>query len=434
MSQAASVGFAELGSAERAVIRRRAVLSCAIGNFFELFDFTIYGYFAVAITRAFYPSGSMYGTYAAFGAAFLMRPIGAIVLGAYGDRMGRRAALVVTIGLMAAATGFTGLIPSYGSIGVWAPVLLVVCRLLQGFSTGGEWGGAAAFLVEYSPPGKRGLTGSWQQFSTQIGALTGSLSAALLASSLSQADFYAWGWRIPFVCGFVLGPVGYYLRRRVAETPAFEQNVGTNRIEQSPLGTAVREYGTRMLQAFGLSIIGCMGSYVFVIYLVAYMITVVKLPPGSALTCAVASGIIIVVLTPLTGALSDTIGRRPLILACALLNLCFAYPLFLLAIHGGTFHSLLLALMANAVFQSMYTGVIPSILAEMFPTRVRYTALSVSYGFAVVLFGGFAPLISTWLVQVTGTPFAPAFYIMFGGALSAIAILSMREYRNAPLD
>jgi MFS transporter, MHS family, proline/betaine transporter len=434
MSEAVANGYGSLDAGQLTVVRRRAILSCAIGNFFELFDFTIYGYFAVAITRAFYPSGSMYGTYAAFGAAFLMRPIGAIVLGAYGDRMGRRAALVVTIGLMAGATGAVGLIPTYRSIGYWAPVLLVLCRLLQGFSTGGEWGGAAAFLVEYAPPGKRGLTGSWQQFSTQIGALTGSLSAALLAASLSEADFYAWGWRIPFLCGFLLGPVGYYLRRKVAETPAFERAVETRAVERAPLRVALHEYGTRMIQAFGLSIIGCIANFIFVVYLVSYAINTMHLPSGAALSCAVASGCVVVVLTPLVGALTDRVGRRPLILACALLNLVFDYPLFLLAIGGGTFASLLMALMCNAVFQALYTGTIPSILAEMFPTRVRYTALSVSYGFAVVLFGGFAPLISTWLVEVTGNPFAPAFYVMTGGTLSAIAILSMREYRNAPLD
>ncbi len=434
MSQTLSGGHSALDARELAIVRRRAILSCAVGNFFELFDFTIYGYFAVAITRAFYPSQSMYGTYAAFGAAFLMRPVGAVILGAYGDRMGRRAALVITIGLMAVATGVTGLIPTYQSIGVWAPILLVVCRLLQGFSTGGEWGGAAAFLVEYAPPGKRGLTGSWQQFSTQIGALTGSVSAALLASNLSQEDFYAWGWRIPFLCGFILGPIGYYLRKKVAETPAFERTVETKRVERSPLRVALQEFGGRMLQAFGLSIVGCIANFIFVVYLVAYAINTMHLPPGAAFSCAVASGLVVVVLTPFVGALSDRIGRRPLILACAVLNLVFDYPLFLLAIRGGTFQSLLLALVCNAAFQALYTGTIPSILAEMFPTRVRYTALSVSYGFAVVLFGGFAPLISTWLVEQTGNPFAPAFYVMTGGALSAIAILSMKEYANVPLE
>src|SRR3984957_4568165 len=434
MSDTVATGYAALNDSQLAVVRRRAILSCAVGNFFELFDFTIYGYFAVAITRAFYPSGSMYGTYATFGAAFLMRPVGAIVIGAYGDRMGRRAALVITIGIMASATGAVGLIPTYRSIGYWAPVLLVLCRLLQGFSTGGEWGGAAAVLVEYAPPGKRGLTGSWQQFSTQIGALTGSLSAALLASSLSEADFYSWGWRIPFLCGFLLGPIGYYLCKKVAEPPAFERAVKTRTAERAPLRTALREYGTRMVQAFGLSIIGCTAGFVFVVYLVSYAINTMHLPPGAALSCAVASGSVIVVLTPFVGALTDRVGRRPLILACALLNLVFDYPLFVLAIRGGTFETLLIALICNAVFQALFTGTIPSILAEMFPTRVRYTALSVSYGLAVVLFGGFGPLISTWLVDHTGSPFAPAFYVMSAGALSAIAILSMKEYRNVPLE
>jgi MFS transporter, MHS family, proline/betaine transporter len=434
MSYAAKADFAGPDDAKTGASRRRAILASAIGNFFELFDFTIYGYFAVAISRAFYPSGSMYGTYAAFAAAFVMRPVGAIVIGAYGDRFGRRAALVITIGLMAAATGLTGLIPTYRSIGIWAPVALIVCRLAQGFSTGGEWGGAATFLVEYAPTGRRGLIGSLQQVSTQIGALTGALSAAVLASILSQQDFYSWGWRLPFVFGFVLGPIGYYLRRKVAETPAFVHIAKKHAILRSPLATAWREYRRSMLQAFGLSIIGCIANFIFVIYLVSYMINTMKLPPGSTLSCAVVAGVIIVTLIPFVGHFSDRIGRRPMMLTCALLNLVFAYPLFLLAIRGGTFGALLLVLVFHALFQVFSTGVIAPILAEMFPTRVRFTALSVSYGFAVVLFGGFGPLIATWLVSVTGNPLAPAFYVITGAAISAIAVLSMKENLDTPLD
>jgi MFS transporter, MHS family, proline/betaine transporter len=231
----------------------------------------------------------------------------------------------------------------------------------------------------------------------------------------------------------VLGPIGCYLRKKVAETPAFGRTVERHDVERAPLGVALRDYGLRMWQAFGLSIIGCSG-YTFSVYLVNYAINTMKLAPSSAFTCAVVSGLIIVVLTPLAGTLSDRVGRRPLILACAVLNLIFDYPLFMIAIHGGTFQALLLAVSLWAMFQSLYTGVIAVILAEMFPTRVRYTALSVSYGFAVVLFGAFAPLISTWLVGVTGNPQTPALYTMGGGLLSAIAILSMKEYRDAPLD
>ncbi len=437
MSESASIAF-PISQAELANVRRRAILSCAIGNFFELFDFTIYGFFAVPISRAFFPAGdpvlAMVSTFATFGVAFVMRPIGAIVLGAYGDRAGRRAALVVTIGLMATATGVTGLIPTYARIGIWAPSLLLLCRMMQGFSTGGEWGGAATFLVEYAPRGRRGITGSWQQFSTQIGSLAGSTSAAILAVTLSTADFYSWGWRLPFLFGFLLGPVGYYLRRKVAETPVFAGIVENRALERAPLRAAMRDYGSRMFQAFGLSIVGCIAGFVFNVYLVSYAINTMRLPAGAALSCAVVSGIIVVTLTPLFGALSDRIGRRPLILASGMLNLLFDYPLFMLAIHGKSQGTLLLALAGNALFQSMYTGTIPSILAEMFPTRVRYTALSVSYGCAVMLFGGFAPLISTWLVKVTGNPYSPALYVMAGGALSAAAILSMKEYLNAPLQ
>ena len=208
----------------------------------------------------------------------------------------------------------------------------------------------------------------------------------------------------------------------------------TRTVERAPLRVAVREYGVQMIQAFGLSIVGCSVGFVFSVYLVSYSINTIHLPPGAALSCAVAYGTVVVVLTPFVGALTDRVGRRPFILASALLNLAFDYPLFLLAIRGGTFASLLWAMICAGVFQALFTGTIPSILAEMFPTRVRYTALSVSYGFAVVLFGGFAPLVSTWLVDQTGNPFAPAFYVMTGGALSAVAILSMKEYRNAPLE
>jgi MHS family proline/betaine transporter-like MFS transporter len=418
-------------------IRRRAIFSCAIGNFFELFDFVLYGFFAVPISQAFFPAGNdalaLINTFITFGVGFLFRPLGAVILGRYGDRQGRRAALVVTIGLMAAATGFTGLIPTYSQIGLLAPLLLLICRCGQGFSTGGEWGGAAAFLVEYAEPGKRGLTGSWQQFSTQIGATGASLSAYLLAQHLAPEAFNSWGWRLPFVFGFVLGPIGYYLRTKVAETPVFERNAEAHKLSRAPLSEAMSSHGTAIVQAFFLSIIGVVANYVMIVFMPTYAIKTLHIDAASALLSATLANFVVMILTPFMGALSDRVGRRPMIGACGVLYLVFGYPLYLL-VGNGTVEALVIAQLIVAVIQSLYTGTIPVILSEMFPTRVRYTALSVSYGFSVAIFGGFAPFVATWLIVASGNPLAPAYLVMAAGAASAIAIWSMREVRNVPLE
>jgi MFS transporter, MHS family, proline/betaine transporter len=416
--------------------RRRAIVSCAIGNFFELYDFVLYGFLALPISEAFFPKESstlaLLSTFVAFGVGFLFRPLGAIVIGRYGDRHGRRAALIVTIGVMAVATGATGIIPTYGQIGVLAPLLLLVCRCAQGFSTGGEWGGAAAFLVEYAQPGKRGLTGSWQQFSTQIGATAASFFPFLMAQSLAPHAFSSWGWRIPFILGFLLGPIGYYLRTHVAETPIFETNLEARAISHAPLGEAWSRYRTPLIQAFALSIIGIVANYVMIVFMPTYAVKTLHISTSSALLSATLANLVVMVLTPFTGALSDRVGRRPMIGLCSVLYLVLGYPLFLL-VGQGTVETLVIAQLIVAVIQSLYTGTIPVILAEMFPTRVRYTALSVSYGFSVAIFGGFAPFVATWLVASTGSPLSPAILVVAAGLASAVAIWTMREVRNTPL-
>ncbi len=427
----------DLRSPAAQAIRRRAIVSCAVGNFFELFDFVLYGFFAVPISQAFFPAGNdtlaLINTFITFGVGFLFRPLGAVILGAYGDRHGRRAALVVTIGLMAAATGFTGLIPTYSQVGLLAPLLLLICRCGQGFSTGGEWGGAAAFLVEYSEPGKRGLTGSWQQFSTQIGATGASLSAYLLASNLAPDVFNSWGWRIPFVFGFLLGPIGYYLRTKVAETPVFEANAEKQAISHAPLREALSSHGTKIAQAFFLSIIGIVANYVMIVFMPTYAVKTLHINGGDALLSATLANVVVMVLTPFMGALSDKVGRRPMIGACGILYLIAGYPLYLL-VGNGTFQTLLIAQLIVACIQSLYTGTIPVILSEMFPTRVRYTALSLSYGFSVAIFGGFAPFVASWLIATSGSPLSPAYLVMAAGAASAVAIWTMKECMNDPLE
>lgn len=425
------------GAIDAPAIRRRAIVSCAIGNFFELFDFVLYGFFAVPISQAFFPAGNdtlaLINTFITFGVGFLFRPLGAVVIGRYGDRNGRRAALVITIGLMALATGCTGLIPTYGSIGLLAPVLLLICRCGQGFSTGGEWGGAAAFLVEYAEPGKRGLTGSWQQFSTQIGATGAALSAYLLTHYLTQADFLSWGWRVPFVLGFLLGPIGYYLRTKVAETPVFEANAEKKAIAQAPLSEAFSTHGTKIAQAFFLSIIGIVANYVMIVFMPTYAQKTLGISADAALLSATLANLLVMVLTPFMGALSDRVGRRPMIATCGILYLVLGYPLYVL-VSSGTYQTLLVAQLIVAAIQSLYTGTIPVILSEMFPTRVRYSALSVSYGVSVAIFGGFAPFVATYLIGATGNPLAPAFLVMAAGFASAVAIWTMSEPRNTPLE
>ena len=433
MSQAAL----DLSSPAARMVRRRAIFSCAVGNFFELFDFVLYGFFAVPISQAFFPTGNdalaLVNTFITFGVGFLFRPLGAVILGAYGDRRGRRAALVVTIGLMALATGCTGLVPTYAQVGVLAPVLLLICRCGQGFSTGGEWGGAAAFLVEYAEPGKRGLTGSWQQFSTQIGATAASLSAFLLAHNLAPDAFASWGWRLPFLFGFLLGPIGYYLRTKVAETPAFERTAERHEIARAPLKVALGTHGRPIVQAFFLSIIGIVANYVMIVFMPTYAIRTLHLSADSALLAATITNLWIMLLTPFSGMLSDRVGRRPMIAACGVGFVLLAYPLYIL-VGQGTFQALMTAMLIVGVLEAFYTGTICTILAELFPTRVRYTALSLSYGFSVAIFGGFAPFAASWLIGSTGNPISPAYLVMAAGAMSAIAVWTMKEPRNVPLE
>ena len=416
---------------------RRAVIACGIGQIFEIYDFVIYGLLAGALARAFFPSedliAGLLSTSATFAVGFVMRPVGAVVIGAYGDRHGRRAAVVVTIGLMAAATGVIGLIPSYCSIGLAAPLILVLCRMAQGFSTGGEWGGAAAFLVEYAPPARRGAISSYQQAATALGLRAATLVAFILTSVMDAATFTSWGWRVPFLIGFVLGPIGYYLRTKVEETPAFERTVATKDVSHSPLRRSLTEYPGPVLAAFGVSIIGCVLNYVFFIFVPSFAQQQLQIPTSATFLSTLVGGVIYLVLTPLTGRLSDRVGRKPLFFAASLASIVLAYPLFQMLVSMHSITGLILTQAVASVILTLYTGPICAVLSEQFPTNIRYTPLSVSYGFAVAIFGGFAPLISTGLIRLTGAPVAPAYYLVAAGVLSFVATIFISERARMPL-
>ena len=437
MSQAA-MGVAGVAVDLDTGTRRRAIISSAVGNFVELYDFLIYGLFAAQIAANFFPAGddtaNLLKSFAIYGVGFFMRPIGAIVIGAYGDRHGRKNALVVTVGLMAAATALTGLIPSYGSIGIAAPLLLLLCRLVQGFSTGGEWGGSATFLVEFAPPGKRGLIGSVQQFSVGLALIAGTLTAAVLNGWLTKQQMIEWGWRIPFLIGFVLAPVGLYLRARVAESPAYSRTVANKEVARNPFVESLSTHRLPVLAAFGLSAIGTVGNYTYNIYLPTLATSKLGIAGGTAYTSATVAAIVLTVFTPVMGWLSDRTGRKPILLCSAVFYGLLSYPAFVFLAGKPDGTHLVIVQSVSAFLLAMYAGPLCAILAELFPTKVRFTALSIGYGMSVTLFGGLAPFIAEYLIKQTGSPVSPAYFLILAAIVSTVTLALMKDRTNAPLD
>ncbi len=412
-------------------LRRRAVWSVIIGGFFELFDFSIFGFFAGAIGRNFFPGtdpvASMLSSFATFGVGFIMRPVGGLVIGAYSDRYGRKSALVFTLLLMAGATGATGLIPSYASIGIAAPILLVLCRLLQGFSAGGEWGGSTVFLVEFAPPGRRGFFGSWQQFGVAFGSLAGSLSGFAMAASLDPASLDRWGWRVPFILGLLIAPVGYFLRQRVGETPRFKAAEAEHRLSAAPVRATFTTQLPSLLTASGATIIWTVGGFSFSTFLPIFAAQQLGLKLGVALGISSAGTAVRIALTPVMGAFSDRIGRKPMVLTSALGFLLLSYPMFAWLTAAPSLMALACVQLVVAVLMALFSGPGPAFLCELFPLSVRTTGLSVGYNLVTAIFGGFAPFIGTWLVRATGQKVAPSYFVVACAVVSMVAILQSRD-------
>ncbi len=406
---------------------RRAILAAGIGNILEYYDFGIYGFLATIIASKFFPgtdpTAALLATFAAFGVGFLARPLGGIVLGRLGDIAGRKSALVLTITLMAIGTVGIGLIPEYAAIGVVAPVLLVLCRVLQGLSAGGEWGNATAFIVEWSPEGRRGFFGSFSQASVVGGVLMASGIAALLHSLFSAAVIDAWAWRLPFLLGAALLPIGLWLRRGIDETPRF-------RAEQAGQKSGLADLGTpfgMMAKAFGFTVLWTVAYYVMLTYLPTFTQKYAGLSPTAALWSNTVALVVLMVAIPVMGALSDRIGRKPLLLFCCIAFAALAYPGFLLMLSGVPAYGVALLQVGFNLVIATFSGPGPAALSELFPTRARTSLMSVSYALAVAIFGGFAPFIATWLIQQTGTPIAPTYYLIASGLVSAATIATFRE-------
>jgi MFS transporter, MHS family, proline/betaine transporter len=404
----------------------KAVTAAVVGNVLEWYDFAVYAFVAIYISRKFFPQGdevtALLSTFLAYGLGFLARPLGGIVIGRIGDVRGRKAALLITILLMAIGTVLIGVLPTFGTIGYLAPMLLVAARLLQGFSAGGEWGSSTAFIVEWAPKGERGFYGSFQQMSVVGGLLLGSGIAALLATMVSPADMESWGWRVPFLLGGIIGPVGMYMRRTIDETPAYQRVAAAPAAAPDPTSPWVLAG-----RAFGFTIVWTVCFYVLLNYMPTYTQKYLKIGASAALWSNTIGLLVLVIAIPLMGRLSDRIGRKPLLLACCAAFIVLPYPVFGFLVSGVSYGSLIAAQILFAVLISMFSGPGPAAISEIFPTRTRSLWMTSGYALAVAIFGGFAPSISIFLIERFNSPLAHTFYLMAAAVVSMVVIAGLRE-------
>ncbi|MFD8815514.1 glycine betaine/L-proline transporter ProP [Streptomyces sp. NPDC059627] len=417
---------------------KRAVKAAALGNAMEWFDFGVYSYIAVTLGKVFFPSGSptaqLLSTFGAFAAAFLVRPLGGMVFGPLGDRVGRQKVLAVTMIMMAAGTFAIGLIPSYATIGVGAPLLLLAARLVQGFSTGGEYAGASTFIAEYAPDKKRGFFGSWLEFGTLAGYIGGAGLVTLMTALLSSDDLTSWGWRIPFLIAGPMGIIGLYLRMRLEETPAFAAEVAKS--EQSRPKVPLREMITgqwrALLLCMALVLVFNVTDYMLLSYMPSYLTSELKYDETHGLLVVLGVMALMMIVQPFAGALTDRVGRRPVIAAGCAGFLALSVPALLL-IRQGSLLAVALGMGALGLLLVCFTAAMPAALPALFPTRVRYGSLSIGFNISVSLFGGTTPLAVTALIGATGNLMMPAYYMMAAAVIGGFAVWRMAETAGKPL-
>jgi len=411
-------------------MQRRAVVAASLGNALEWFDFTVFSFFAGLIGKLFFPVEGEYGplllSLATFGIGFVMRPLGSVVIGNYADRAGRKPALTLTIGLMALGTAIIGLAPTYAQIGIAAPLLIVAGRLLQGFSAGGEVGAATSFLMESGTRANRGFMVSWQMAGQGASALAGALCGTLLARGLTPEALEGWGWRVPFLLGLMIGPVGFYIRRHLDETHSDHAR------ERSAFAEVVRSHGRALLLGTLLILGGTASMYVVVFFMPAYLVKTVHMPPATSLVAGCAAGATLLLLSPLAGWLADRLPRRkPLLLAVSILSLLAVWPAFSAVQDHPTLGTVLGVVVVLVALLSTSSPAGFLLIMESFPRKVRATGLAIVYASGVTLFGGFAQFIVTWMLKLTGDPMAPAWYMLGCSAVSFVALLAFREQAAA---
>lgn len=414
--------------------RTVAIIGAGVGNVLEWYDFTVYAYLAGILGKLFFDStneaAAILATFAVFGVGFVARPLGGILIGLFGDRYGRKPALLLTFAMIAVSTGIIGLLPTYASIGIAAPILLVSARLLQGISAGGEWGGAASFLVEWAPAKRRGLFGSMHPCAICIGQLIGAGVTAGLTTALGPDAMGEWGWRVPFLLGALVAPAGFLVRQRVHETPAFRRV----KTVQAPTVEPGFSMPRTMALAFAFPVLQSVLTYLFLSYFPTFGQRYVGMSASAALWSTVLATAVMGASSLASGILSDRFGRRACLLTACVLSLLLSYPMISVMVSGASLGTVVLLHVAFAAINGLFLGALASALVEMFPTARRMTGLTTAYNLQSMLFGGFAPFIAAWLIATTGKPISIAFFIMFGALLSGAAVIMLPETAHRGLQ
>jgi MHS family proline/betaine transporter-like MFS transporter len=414
------------GATPRPPTLSRMIVAAMIGNVLEWFDFVVYGFFAVTIAEVFFPAHdptvSMLITFGAFGLAYFVRPLGAIVVGSYTDRAGRKAGLLLSIGLMMIGTTLMALTPSYATIGIAAPILITLARLLQGFSVGGEFGSAVSFLAEHAGA-RRGFSASWAFATGGMITVLASLFGITLTTVLSHEQLVDWGWRIPYVFGMLVGPAGLYIRSKLVETPEFLE---TEKPETMPISDLLRRYPLEVLLALGISIISNASFYILA-YIPTYGVKTLHLPQSAGFTATLIGGLILAIGCPLAGHWSDKISRPLLMVITCWLFVLTPYLAFYLMAAWPSLATCIIAVAWLQLVKAGYSGVLPSLMSEQFPVDTRAVGVALGYSVSVSVFGGLAPLVATWLIATTGDPLSPAYYLVFTALLSLAALIAIQR-------
>lgn len=416
---------------------RQILVSCMIGNVLEWYDFIIYGYFVVIFGQLFFPNAEPFAqilaSWGIFWGGFLARPLGALIFGHIGDKFSRKHALTLSIFLMAIPTTLMGLLPTYQQVGIVAPILLVMMRLIQGFAIGGEYTGSMVFLVEHATPNKRGAWGSWASFSAILGIIIGSSVVTALHAMLSAESVLSWGWRAPFLISILGSIVGIYIRMNLADPAVYLALKARKTQESTPLKDLFLMYKRKVVLIFTLDMLTAVGFFIIGIFLVTYLRTYLKYTDRNVMLMNTINLMLLALATLVGGWLSDKIGRKKVMAAACIALLAFTYPLFQLFYSGETY-LIFFAQATLGIIYGLFFGVIPTALAELLPTKVRFSGLSIGHNLCLGIVGGGTPFLATHLIQQTNNLNVPAYLIIGASIISLISLLFVKDNYKSMLD